>query len=110
MTDVLNKELIEELKAIMEDDFGELLAEFLRESERQYLQAETAWDAGDYDILRRAAHSLKGSCANIGAQVLQETCATLEQSAKERELGEVPELLQHARSQLTEVCDALRVI
>ncbi len=110
MTDVLNTELIEELKAIMEDDFGELLGEFLRESERQYLQAQTAWKSGDYDVLRRAAHSLKGSCANIGAQVLQHTCAALEQSAKDQELAPVPELLQHARTQLTEVCDRLKTL
>ena len=108
MSEVLNEAVLEELRAIMEDEFPLLLEEFLVESERQYQQVQTAWDAGDYDHLRRAAHSLKGSCANIGAESLHGTCATLELSAKERELGQVPALLIDARTQLTAVNEALR--
>jgi HPt (histidine-containing phosphotransfer) domain-containing protein len=42
----------------------------------------------------RAAHSLTGSCANLGLRQLAGALARLEHDAKTRELGNVPALSQ----------------
>lgn len=103
MREILNEEMLEELKDIMEEDFASLLQTFLVESKKQFCEAKDAWQAQDYEVLRRAVHSLKGSCGNIGAETLQSTCAELEYKTKENVLAVVPDLLDSAESQLAEV-------
>ena len=108
MSEILNQALLGELKEIMEDDFPSLLETFVAESSRQYVEASEAWKARDMEVLRRAAHSLKGSCGNIGAEMLQATCEVIEYSAKDGEVEDVPTLLVQAESQLAEVHSALQ--
>ena len=103
MNEILNEELLSELKLIMEDEFGDLMQTFLVESERQFRNAKLAWDGGDFAGLRLSAHSLKGSCANVGAQQLQQTCAVLEDQAKEGIGDRVPDLLVQVGVQLHDV-------
>lgn len=103
MSEILNVDMLEELKSIMEEDFPSLLQTFLVESEKQFRQAKDAWRTQDFELLRRAAHSLKGSCGNIGAETLQATCADLEYKTKENVLVVVPDLLDAAETQLAEV-------
>lgn len=103
MNDIVNEELLNELKLIMEDEFSDLMQTFLVESERQFLSAKSAWDGGDFASLRLLAHSLKGSCANVGAEQLQHTCALLEDEAKQGVGDRVPELLAQVSTQLHDV-------
>jgi HPt (histidine-containing phosphotransfer) domain-containing protein len=110
VTDVLNGEMLEELKEIMEEEFPSLLEIFLMESERQYFEAKQAWETQDYDVLRRAAHSLKGCCSNIGAEQLQQACASLEDSARDSEPRQIPELLDVVFSQLDRVNMAVKAL
>ncbi len=110
MTDLLDMAVLQELREIMEDDFDGLLETFLSESARQYAEANQAWSIQDFDQLRRAAHSLKGSCGNVGAQGLKETCEHLEYSARDRADSTIPELLAVAEIQLEEVCTAIRAL
>lgn len=103
MNEILNEDLLRELKLIMEDEFGDLMHTFLVESELQFHSAQSAWDGGDFAKLRLSAHSLKGSCANVGAEQLQQTCALLESQAKAGIGDRVPELLAQVSSQLNDV-------
>ena len=103
MNKILNEEMLSELKLIMEDEFGDLMHTFLVESERQFHNAQSAWDGGDFAKLRLSAHSLKGSCANVGAEQLQQTCAVLESQAKAGIGDGVPELLDQVSAQLHDV-------
>ena len=107
MTELLNHEFLNDLKDIMEDEFPSLLETFLTESARQYEQAQTDWEANDLDGLMRSAHSLKGSSANIGAEMLQETCAALETNARNGTLDDIPQLLETVHVQLGDVHQAL---
>ena len=100
MSDLLDNELLAELKEIMEDDFGELLETFLTESAKQMNAVSTSLLAGESDQLRRAAHSLKGSCGNIGASQLQAHCAELEASAATGDLSLSTSLVAEAERQL----------
>ena len=54
MTELVDAEVLEQLREIMEDDFGALLETFLIESEKQYLSAAQAWDEQNMDGLARS--------------------------------------------------------
>lgn len=83
MAEHLNSELFNELKDIMEEEFPLLLETYLRDSQLQYQRIDEAWKRQSMDEMRRSAHSLKGSSANIGAEQLAALCAELESKAKE---------------------------
>jgi len=110
MNEILNEELLGELKLIMEDEFGDLMQTFLLESQRQFLNAQSAWDEGDFAKLRLSAHSLKGSCANVGAEQLLQTCAVLEAQAKAAIGDRVPELLVQVSTQLNDVHSVIEAL
>lgn len=108
MNEILNHQMLEELKLIMEEDFPLLMDTFLTDSVRQFDELEKALQGSDMDALRRTAHSLKGSCGNVGATSLQEACAKLENCARHGEQDELPALVTNVSSQLRLVCDAIR--
>ena len=110
MIDLLDETMLDELRDIMEDEFPSLLATFLAESERQYMQVRQAQSAGNFDELRRAAHALKGSCGNVGALSLHETCAELEYKAKESDPEGMEDLVVMTGQQLAEVSEAVRAL
>ena len=110
MSDVLDQQLLEELKLVMEDEFSALMDTFLSESARQFADAREAWQSSDMEALRRHAHSLKGSCGNVGATELQSTCASLEHSARDGMTAEIPELIEQVSSQLEIVSEAVRAL
>lgn len=62
---------------------------------------------GDNEALSTAAHQMKGSCLTIGAEALAQTCDQLEAAACHREVGDIPELLKRAESQLNELEEVL---
>ncbi len=110
MAERLNKELLEELKDIMEEEFPLLLQTYLRESELQFQRIDEAWQAQELDDLRRSAHSLKGSSGNIGAEALAELCADLERSAKSAEVDNVPSTMQALAGEFNAVKDVVTQI
>jgi HPt (histidine-containing phosphotransfer) domain-containing protein len=55
---------------------------------------------GDADALERAAHTLKGSCTNIGAQQLANVFADIEDRAEEGRLDGLEERIEEAVIQL----------
>jgi HPt (histidine-containing phosphotransfer) domain-containing protein len=60
-----------------------VLAAYLEHSPSQLVEARDALGRGDHDLLRRAAHTLKSSSANVGALRLSGLCRTLETAARE---------------------------
>ena len=108
MTDVIDLNMLEELKEIMEEEFPSLLETFVTESARQYQEASQAWTNQDMEVLRRAAHSLKGSCSNVGAEQLRATCASLEDRARDLDGASIPELLSSAEVQLQAVTEVIQ--
>ncbi len=73
-----------ELREIMEDDFGLLLDQYISVSHDLIVEMDADLLRDDRVALSRNAHSLKGSSMNLGAKVLAERCAVLEEQAKER--------------------------
>ena len=90
---------------------GELLrllaTEFLTDARRQVAVLREAAGEGDPDVVERAADSLKGASAAIGAIGLSELCAQLELLGRGRSLGDTTALLGRVDHELDRVSDAL---
>jgi len=84
------------LQDVMEDGYPLLLDTFLSDSEGRLNSLHQAALAQDAEALRRAAHSFKGSCGNMGAPLLAELCRQLEELGRAGELSGAPALLEQA--------------
>ena len=78
----LDQAFLDELRQLMEDDFGVLLSTYLSESEKQLQALEASWHCRAFERLHRDAHKLKGSCSNIGAAQLADYCLEVETNAR----------------------------
>ncbi len=70
----------------MEDDFNFLIETFIQDSESR-LATLHELGSDDLDAIRRASHSFKGSCSNLGALRLASLCAALEHKALNKDLA-----------------------
>lgn len=77
-TQILDRDVVRELREVLGDDFHLLVTTFLADSEHRLQALRAAIDAGDALALRETAHSFKGSSLNIGAVRLGEACRQLE--------------------------------
>lgn len=103
MVERLDANLLDELRAVMEEEFDSLLEAYLKDSERRCFEVSEAWEAGDLEALRRSAHSLKGASSNIGAAALAELCASLEHLARDSRVDCVPQVMERVKVELQEV-------
>lgn len=87
----------------MESQYPDLLAAFLLDSRERLQTLHAALDQGDAEGLRRAAHSFKGSCCNLGATRLADLCETLENLAPGRQLDGAQGLLQRIEQEFSVV-------
>ena len=103
MSEHLDESLLTELQEIMEDEFGLLLETYLTESVGQFQRVRDDYASGDLGALKRSAHSLKGSCANVGAVRSAEFCQRIESGASAGHVDGLDEVLQGLRAELDEV-------
>ena len=90
------------------DPFEELAALFVADSRSNLEKMREAHAAADGALLKRLAHSVKGSASNLGARRLSSLCAEVEQRAVAGLLDEVPLLLAQASEEFDRVHAALR--
>jgi histidine phosphotransfer protein HptB len=88
----LDVSTLDELKMVLEDDFDELINTFVCDCNDQIDGIMEAVSKNDADLIRRAAHSFKGSSGNIGALFLSEKCKNLEDSARDGRLENISAL------------------
>ncbi len=83
---ILDPTVIEGLRELGgEDDPGllmELVEMFLDDAPNRIKEIEQSMAEGDLDTMRRAAHTLKSSAANMGSIVLSNICAEMEAAAR----------------------------
>ena len=79
---LLDSQIVDELSEIMGDDLGMLFETFLVDSESKIVELVAQTNAQQSDVIRRIAHSLKGSSRNLGASQLAEQCELLENAAR----------------------------
>ena len=108
---VIDLAVVDSLKALDEDGgsglFFELIDLFVEDASAQLRSMQTAFDAGDIKTVERAAHTLKSSCANIGAQRMSEICFELEKLGRTGSLEGAEPLIASTSAAYGEVREAL---
>ncbi len=99
----VDEETINMLKEVMEDDFNTLLETYISDSQVRIDELKTFLAAGDSDMVRRTAHSLKGSSGNLGATGLADMCLHVEAQSKDGDLSSLEEKLVEIEAEYREV-------
>jgi len=81
----------------------ELLNLFVEDAKIHIDAAAVATKNQNYKALEREAHHLKGSSANVGAQLIQGLAYTIEQQSLQHSIEGVPEKIIELQSYLTEI-------
>ena len=95
----LDYDALNSLKDIMEGEFGFLIDTFIQDSTNRLDKLYELINTDNIDAIRRAAHSFKGSCSNLGALHLANLCATLERKALQNNRNELGEDLADIESE-----------
>ncbi|NNE09984.1 MAG: response regulator, partial [Gemmatimonadetes bacterium] len=85
------------------DIVGEILQMFLAETPLRIESANAALSSGDFQEVERSAHSLRGACANLGADRLAELCGILEEFAGTGDTGQADRVLHEIRGEFERV-------
>lgn len=86
-TDIhLDREILQTLQEVMEDQFPTLIATFITDSEERIRSLQKALATQDGEAVRRQSHSFKGSCHNIGALRLGDLCQEMEDRGRANDL------------------------
>jgi len=91
--------LLERVEGDM-DLLGDLIELFKEDSVRQLAAIGDAIDKKQPDLLRRAAHTLKGTCGNLGATEAAATALELEKLAASGDLSRAHESLRSLEEQI----------
>jgi len=103
----LDEEALAELRDVMEDEFEVLIQTYLADSRDRIRSLREALKAGNADAFTKTAHSLKGSCINIGAPRLGELCQKAEAAGKESRMEDAPALLDAIDGEFQQVTEGL---
>jgi CheY-like chemotaxis protein len=99
---------LRELQEEGESDILEELAEmFLKDAPSQLETLKEATEKGDAQSVERIAHTIKGSCGNMGAVRMEALCSELENVGASGDLSRGPELLEHLEAEYERVHSAL---
>jgi len=103
---VLNQGALARLRELSHPDepgiLGELIDMFVSETPRQIDALRRAIREGNATVLRRVAHTLKGSSGNLGADRLSIACGKLEKLTKDGVVDGAAELLADVETELRE--------
>ncbi len=91
------------------DLLSAIMSEYLDDGVRSLATLREALAEGDPQALERAAHTLKGSSANLGAVRVAEICSQLEALGRAGALATAPHLVDDAETALALVRAALAV-
>jgi len=94
----LDYAVIDELRSLQDGAESDLVAEvvnlFLADSPRRLAAMAQAIEAGDAANLRREAHGLKGSAANVGGVGVRAICEHLERLGRTGSVGGADQLFE----------------
>jgi HPt (histidine-containing phosphotransfer) domain-containing protein len=105
---MLDNQALERLRKLGGDRLaGRMIALFLEAAPQRIQAARAGQEAGDFDQVRRAAHSLKSSAGNIGASLVREIADCLEQHAEAERAEPVFRLVNELELAFAEVRERL---
>lgn len=100
---VIDQQAIENLRALNPGDNDEFLREitgiFLEDTPQRIAELDQSLAAGDVPKFTRAAHSIKGSSANMGALALKAVAEQLENHSRTQGLTNVNELVGKVKAE-----------
>jgi HPt (histidine-containing phosphotransfer) domain-containing protein len=112
-TDPLDQSVLMNLRELQEEGEPDILAElaelFLSDALPQLEALREATESGDASSIERVAHTLKGSCGNMGAIKMSTLCAELEDLGHSRDLSRAPVLIERLEAEYGRVRPALEV-
>ncbi len=92
------------------DFLKELLETYLKDMPGRLEAVREAVRSGDAKALQAAAHALKGSSANLGAQRLQKICLALEYIGREKTVEGAAELLEDLQKEAASVKAEMEIL
>lgn len=101
------EKLLELQKATGRDLLTQVIELYLDDAPSRLGQIRRALSEGDAAQAEQLAHSIKGSSANIGAQVVVALAAEIEQDFAGGVLGRIDEKLDRLESEIDRACQAL---
>ncbi len=104
---VIDREVLSELQEIMGEEFTRLLQRYLDIAPAQLKNIDEGLMRGALAEVAKVAHSLKSSCANVGAMRMSELARRIELAAKENEQLSCLELNQQLAREAWRVETAL---
>lgn len=111
---ILNPAAIQALRDLSpegsSDFLRELIAIYLADSPKQLTQLEDALNRQDAALALRAAHTLKGSSGNFGAELLSRMAHEIETACKANNLAAAKSSLPDLKNQYSLVVEALQQI
>ncbi|MES2692152.1 MAG: Hpt domain-containing protein [Verrucomicrobiota bacterium] len=111
---VIDPEAIESLRALNPGDNDEFLREitgiFLEDTPLRIAELDQSLLAGDVSKFTRAAHSIKGSSANLGAVALRSAAEKLEHDSRTEGLGNVKLLVDQVKNEFARANAELRAL
>jgi HPt (histidine-containing phosphotransfer) domain-containing protein len=100
---VIDPQAIDNLRALNPGDNDEFLREiagiFLEDTPQRLAELDQSLQAGDVAKFTRAAHSIKGSSANLGAMALRAVAEKLEHHSRKEGLVGVTALVAEVKSE-----------
>lgn len=109
----VNPKVISDLRALQTADspgfLGELIDLFQKEAEVLMTALRGALGEKDARAFERAAHTLKGSCGNLGAQAMSRLCAELQTAGHQADWSRAAQLLPDVESEFSAVKAELQV-
>jgi HPt (histidine-containing phosphotransfer) domain-containing protein len=106
----LDYDTLNTLKQVMEDDFTLLIDTFVQDSTGRISTLREVIKGTNADLIRRAAHSFKGSSSNIGAPQLSALCFAVEKKALENNFEGLATDLDSIEQEFAQVLILLRSI
>lgn len=103
-----DQDSLEMLKEVMDDEFGDLILVYIKDSDDRLPLIHDALAAADATRLRELAHSFKGASSNISAAPLAELCFRLESAARDGQLADADALVAAIESEYRQVAALLK--
>ena len=103
----IDSEAIDNLRELNPEDGGEFLREivsiYIEDTPKRIEEMKTALAKGDQASFARAAHTIKGSSANVGAKLLKAISERLEHIARKEGLAGVGSLVADCEAEFVVV-------
>ena len=109
MSNIIDFSVIDGLKEIGDQEFlEELVNIFLSQSEDIMKDIISSTEEKNAQAINKAAHKLKGSCLNLGAQPMSELCQKIESSSQQNDLSDIDTNVNELKRLHKETCAELK--